>query len=100
MITNDLHIKLDELFNTLREDGMTAIALSEKEEVRIKLLGMLQYLTRKEIELKQTISNLEGTIIISDGEGIDEGQLANIEGTINIITITKNDEFDKNMDSK
>jgi hypothetical protein len=87
MIANKLHESLNEFFNKLRDDGMTAIALSENEEARMKMLGLLQYATRKEIELKQMIADLEDGVIITDGSGISIEQLANTNGPITEVKI-------------
>ena len=92
MIANKLHLALDDFFNSLRNDGITAIALSDNEEVRTRLLGVMQYATRKEIELKQLIADLEDNIVITDNdEGISTDQLANVEGDITVVTIDKQD---------
>ena len=91
MVANKLHKELNEFFNKLREDGMTAIALSENEGARMKLLQLMQFATRKEIELKQIIATLEDGVVITDGTGIPESQLANAEGNITEIKIAAND---------
>jgi hypothetical protein len=91
MVANKLHVALDTFFNDLRNDGITAIALSDNEEVRTRLLGVMQYVTRTEIELKQLISELESNIVLSDGSGVDVSQLANTEGDITIVTIGEHD---------
>ena len=87
MVANKLHEELNEFFSKLREDGMLAIALSENEEARLKFLSLMQYATRAEITLKQTIADLEDGVIITDGEGISTEALANTEGNITEIKI-------------
>lgn len=91
MITNTLHEELNDLFATIRNTGMYAIALSENEGARMKLLNMLQYASRKEIKLKQIIADFEDKTVILSSEGISQDTIANTEGDIKVVTIEKND---------
>ena len=91
MIANELHEELNNLFNTLREDGMTAIALCENEGARTKLLGLMQYATRQEVVLKKLISDVEDTVIITTDDNISEDQLNDSGETVRVIKIDIND---------
>lgn len=89
MKTEELVEELTGFFNTLREDGMIAIALSESEKSRMKLLGLMQYATRQEISLKRLVKELENElnpdILLESEEGVDLNKLA--EAGTNIKTV-------------
>lgn len=92
MRTEELLEELTGFFNQLREDGMIAIALSESEQSRMKLLGLMQFSTRQEIVLKRIVKDLEKQlnpdILIKSEEGVDLNKLA--EAGTNIITVEVN----------
>jgi len=89
MKTEELIEELTGFFNQLREDGMIAIALSESENSRMKLLGLMQYATRQEIVLKRLVNDLEHQlnpdILVESAEGVDLDKLA--EAGTNIKTV-------------
>lgn len=77
-IAKDLYKEINSLFDNLKQDGMMAIALSDNEPSRMKMLAMLQFATRKEAKIRALIIELEDKVILNDSEPID---LRVLEGT-------------------
>ena len=79
---------IDRLFHDLEQSGIKAIALSNDEEVRIHLLGMMQMMSTYKLRLYNALkSKSVDTVLISPGQELTEELMSELGPQTQIIKL-------------
>lgn len=87
--------ELEDLLTLVKDNGIAAIAFASAEQERIRLLSVMQQITRKEITLKKSLLDYEAAMhleVIADAPELDLDTIAESGEVLQMVKVNqKND---------